>query len=380
MSAFLMPASLAWWMLPWSLGHMTLATAIGVAMSLAQGLGMSLFGWGVRLASGLGLLGLWHSMQLAVELVVGALMINGAAAGAPRTPEWLALVLGIAVLAAWAWTVRQFARLLIDSRAHRLDPKWLARTVVASVLGASPRNPTGGGLAQWLALRPAAPWQASPWELGALLLMCVGVGYLSSVWADPGHAGSHWVSVLVWAVSVACTALPWLQMPWMSPRALLVPGGLQRTGLSHQLLALTLRHNAGRALFDTALLSASLWLGWTAAGRDVGLSALAALLVVGAALLPANFAVGLALLRLVGSRWREPTGLLLGLQPVASLAALHALGLRPRLDEPATLWAWAALAWPISLLITALLVRILARPLERLDLGRMPASPMNRMS
>lgn len=373
MSALLMPASLAWWMVPWSLGHMTLATAMGVAMSLGYGLGMSLFGWGVRLALVLGGLGLWHSMGLAIE----AVPMKGSP-GDPGTLGWLPLSVGIAALLAWAWAVPRLAWLLCDSRARKLDPGWLTRTVVASELGAaSSRYPAGDRLAQWLTLRPAAPWRASPLELGALVLLYVCVGAIAWVWTLPQLGGSAWAPVLIWAVLVTLTALPWLQMPWMSPRALLVPGGLQRDGLARQLFGLLIRRNSGRALFETALLSAALSIGWLAAGRDVGLGAFAALLVIGAAMLPANFAVSMALLRLASSRWRESSLLLLALQPLASMAALGALGLRPRLDDPATLWIWAALSWPISLLITLLLLRALARPLELLDLGRMPASPMS---
>lgn len=370
------PASLLWWLLPWSLGHMTLAAATGLAISLAPGLGMSRFAWSVRLALGLGLVALWRSMALALE----ALPHDELPAGEPRPLAWLALAVGLFALAAWAWAVPRLARLLYDSRAPRLDTRALERTVLASVLGAAPRHLAGRGLAQWLALRHASPWKASPWELGAVALMCAGVGYLGSTYSDLKLPGGGWASVTLWAVAVACTAVPWVQMPWMSPRTLLVPGGLQRAGLARQLFMLTLKHNAGRALFDTALLSAALWLGWLVAGREVGLAAFAALLVMGASLLPANFSVALVMLICAGGRWREASGLLLGLQPTVSLATLYVLGVRPRLDEPATLWAWAALSWLISLLLAALLMRTLARPMARLDLGRMPAAPMSGRS
>lgn len=370
------PASFLWWLLPWSLGHMTLAAATGMAISLAPGLGMNRFAWGLRLALGLGLIALWRSMALAME----ALAQQDLPAGEPRPLAWIAMAVGIALLTASAWAVQQLARLLSDSRAPRLDTRSLQRTVLTSVLGATPRNLAGKGLAQWLALRHSSPWRASPWELGALVLMCIGVGYMGSTRVDPVLALGDLASVMLWVVAVACTALPWVQMPWMSPRALLIPGGLRRGGLSRQLFAVTLRHNAGRAIFDAAALSLALWLGWWGAGRDVGLAALAGLIVVGAALLPTNFAVALVLLRAAGSRWREPSGLLLGLLPAVSLAALHGLGIRPRLDDAATLWAWAALSWPMSLLIAVLLLRVMARPLERMDLGRMPASPMSGMS
>lgn len=370
------PASFLWWLLPWSVGHMTLAAATGMAISLAPGLGMNRFAWGLRLALGLGLIALWRSMALAME----ALAQQDLPAGEPRPLAWIAMAVGIALLTASAWAVQQLARLLSDSRAPRLDTRSLQRTVLTSVLGATPRNLAGKGLAQWLALRHSSPWRASPWELGALVLMCIGVGYMGSTRVDPVLALGDLASVMLWVVAVACTALPWVQMPWMSPRALLIPGGLRRGGLSRQLFAVTLRHNAGRAIFDAAALSLALWLGWWGAGRDVGLAALAGLIVVGAALLPTNFAVALVLLRAAGSRWREPSGLLLGLLPAVSLAALHGLGIRPRLDDAATLWAWAALSWPMSLLIAVLLLRVMARPLERMDLGRMPASPMSGMS
>ena len=371
-----LPASFLWWLLPWSLGHMTLAAATGMAISLAPGLGMNRFAWGLRLALGVGLVALWRSMALAME----ALAQQELPAGEPRPLAWIALAVGMALLVASAWAVPQLARLLSDSRAPRLDTRTLQRTVLTSVLGATPRNLAGKGLAQWLALRHSSPWRASPWELGAVALLCVGVAYLGSTRVDPALALGDLASVGLWVVAVACTALPWVQMPWMSPRALLIPGGLQRSGLSRQLFALTLRHNAGRAIFDTAVLSLALWLGWWAAGRDVGLASLAGLIAVGAALLPNNFAIALVLLRAAGSRWREPSGLLLGLLPAMSLAALHGLGISPRLDDAATLWTWAALSWPISLLIVAALLRVMARPLERMDLGQMPASPMSGMS
>lgn len=210
-----------------------------------------------------------------------------------------------------------------------------------------------------------------------LALMCVGVGYLGSVWTDAEFKRNAWLSVMAWAVAVTVSALPFLQMPWMSPRAMLAPGGLQREGLAMQLFGVMLRHNALRTLFDIGLLSVALGIGWVRTGGEFGLGTFAALMAVGAALLPVNFAVSLALLRAAGSRWREPLGLLLFLQPLASLTALGSLGLRPQLDEPATLWAWAALSWPISLLVAGLLLKLLARPLETMDLGRMPASPMS---
>lgn len=350
-----LPASQAAWLLPCLAGAFASFLLAGLAIALLEGRRS------VGILGGLGfvaLLSVWPR----------AMQSWGPALSQPEPSLRVGLAAtGLLLLAGCGWVARRWLQ-----AARSTSPKAGSQGL--------PGAPRGTGLIvpaqrarirMWAGIGTPDParWDALVMPAASRLtrqdwLAAGGIALLFAFFNTTQKPGS--VMLIIWLAIASIGGTVYAQGSWVSPRVLLLPGGLRRQGMAQTLFWHAIRRSLPRCAAMTMPSMLAMWL----------LTPLGALPIMAMALtLPGSLVLSSAVAVDAIRRtdiWQRSTATILQFLPL-SLCAIAAdiLGwVTP--DGPLTDWLVWALATSVSLAAAgALWLALTARSLQRLDAGRL---------
>lgn len=342
-----------WWSLPCSLGAAAMGMGLGLAymgLSMPASLGtVATLVVALMASSGSGL-----NAAKRIEAVATDTAAAGAGVAACLVAFWLARFLtrrltspprstAAALMAALPWPVPRLSNTVdaapSSAQVEQGDSRWLFR----------PTEPSTGGE-----------------KLG--LLACVACGalmYYAIAWTDAP-------SLMVWAYIAAMASMSCGEAAWVSPRLMLLPGGLARSpGMAWRLLRQSFRQRLPIAAALVAGVATTMGLA-----RAMPVAEIAALVSVTLGpLVVCGFA---ALAATVWARpWVSPRVIAWAVQGllVAGIWLVGRFGLSLGHGPDSSLWPWAGLSLGLSTAWAGMLWAGIAARWPRFDWGRMPAQP-----
>jgi hypothetical protein len=267
------------------------------------------------------------------------------------------LVLSMGALALSAWVARRLLRRWVDTtRANPVARRWYEASGPWGMGPEAARRVVGRSLASLV--MPSMPMGARTW--GMIVVGMVPAGWWIARQAPQGNAVLQCL-IMLWIAGSLSAA--WNQGVWISPRALLVPGGLRRAGLLNQVVVQALRgHLDNQAAMPWVMgvgLALACGLQWTdglalaAAGVGASCVTLAVALALGGRAMNDG-------LRLTAVNFSGALGL--GLCMALGLGLLDL-----KLEAGPALWPWAALSWAMGLAMLAAAMVLNTRRYQRID-------------